>query len=164
MSLSVPDYFGIVGCMNYLPHVTDVAESYDLDATLLNATLYAFVMNFTDKMTIDTPQGKIDIMELPENVIDLVGQEVADALFNNPSAAELVGFAMHQVSSSEFEWGVFDADVFANAVRVAVTRPELLTGLRYADEAQHAAKDLGWECEASVDNEYNVTVLLVCNT
>ena len=71
---------------------------------------------------------------------------------------------MHQVSSSEFEWGVFDADVFANAVRVAVTRPELLTGLRYADEAQHAAKDLGWECEASVDNEYNVTVLLVCNT
>ena len=149
--------------MNYLPHVTDVAESYDLDATLLNATLYAFVMNFTDKMTIDTPQGKIDIMELPENVIDPVGQEVADELFNNPSAAELVGLAMHQVSSSEFEWGVFDADVFANALRVAVTRPELLTGLRYADEAQYAAKDLGWECTISVDNDYAVTVSLMCD-
>lgn len=150
--------------MNYLPHVTDVAESYDLDAMLLNATLYAFVMNFTDKMLIDAPQGKIDIMELPENVIDPVGQEVADALFDNPVTAQLVGLAMHQVSSSEFEWGVFDVDVFANALSIAVTRPELLTGLRYADEAQHAAKDLGWECKASVDNEYNVTVSLACNT
>ena len=150
--------------MNYLPHVTDVAKSYGLDATLLNATLYAFVMNLTDKMTIDTPQGKIDIMELPENVIDPVGQEVADALFNDPSTAQLVGLAMHQVSSSEFEWGVFDVDVFANALSVAVTRSELLIGVRYADEAQHAAKDLEWECEASVDNEYSVAVSLVCNT
>lgn len=149
--------------MNYLPHVTDVAESYDLDTTLLNATLYAFVMTLTDKMLIATPQGKIDIMELPENVIDPVGQEVADALFDNPATAQLVGLAMHQVSSSEYEWGVFDVDVFANALSVAVTRPELLTGLRYADEAQHAAKDLEWECEASVDNEYNVTVSLACN-
>lgn len=149
--------------MNYLPHVTNVAETYGLDTALLNATLYAFVMNFTDKMTITTSQGKIDVMDLPEDVIDPVGQEVADALFNNPSTAQLVGLAMHRVPSSEFEWGVFDADAFANAVRVAVTQPELLTGLRYADEAKHVAKDLRWECTISVDNDYAVTVSLMCD-
>ena len=71
---------------------------------------------------------------------------------------------MHQVPNIEYEWGVFDADVFANDLRVTVTQPELLTGLRYADEANHAAKDLGWECAVSVDSGYAVTVSLTCGT